>query len=196
MLFPSTKRCRCAHTQFSTHTYLFLYSGQLDPSSQIGLSCFSSSQQRHGRGVVASQSVAACGFPRVCFFFHLSLLLLSAFPTVPLVLCPALFALFFLYIFSVQLPLSLSLALSLFLPLSKLSSDWGTVLYASRLLPLTLSHHDDGLLQHTTQHVGCWAWEAQAFALYNHVRLLLQSLNHAESEHLLPAHSGRVGPSA
>lgn len=69
----------CTHirTQFSTQTYLFLYSGQLDPSSQIGLSCFLSSQKRHGRGVVASQSVAACGFPRVCFSFYLSPLFLS-----------------------------------------------------------------------------------------------------------------------
>lgn len=89
-----------------------------------------------------------------------------------------------------------SLVLSLFFPFSS-SSGLIEVQYCmlANCFP-SLSTISDGLLQHTTQHGGCWAWEAQAFALYNHVRLLLQSLNHAKSEHLLPAHSRRVGPSA
>lgn len=115
----------------SPHTYLFLYSGWLDPSSWIGLSCFSSSQQRHVLGVVASQSVAACGFPRVFFFFHLSpSLYLSAFYfSVTPDLCPALSVSFFAS-FASFFALSCS---SLFL--SKLCSNWGIVLYASWLLP-------------------------------------------------------------
>lgn len=78
-----SKMTICAHirTQFYTQTYLFLYSGQLDPSSQIGPSCFSSFQKRHGCGVVAPQSVAACGFPRVCFSFHLSPSLFLSLPS-------------------------------------------------------------------------------------------------------------------
>lgn len=84
-------------------------------------------------------------------------------------------------------------SLSLFL--SKLSSDWGTVLYAGWLLPSLSPHHDGGLLQQTTQHVSCWAWEARAFPLYNNVRLLLQCLHHGESEALLPARSEQTGPS-
>lgn len=108
-----TTRYQYAHTHaltvFHTHiVYLFLYSGQLDPSSQTGLSCFSSSKQRHGLGVVASQSVAACGFPRVCFSLHLSpSLFLSTFPFVPL--------------FSPRLPLFASFLFLHFILLSAMS---------------------------------------------------------------------------
>lgn len=107
------------------------------------------------------------------------------------------FITFAFYLFSCKsLPPSFSLSLSLFFPFSS-SSGLIEVQYCmlANCFP-SLSTISDGLLQHTTQHGGCWAWEAQAFALYNHVRLLLQSLNHAKSEHLLPAHSRRVGPSA
>lgn len=175
-------------TQFSTHTYLFFYSGQLDPPWHIGLSCFSLSQQRHVLWVLASLVGSL-----VCFFFHLStLLFLSAFLLVALFLCPALSPclLPFLHYFPCPLLLFLSFTFS---PSSVL--DWGIVLYVSWLLPLTLSYHDGGLLQHTIQHVGCWAWDAQAFALYN-CAPAVAALKSCRVWAPSPAHSGRFGPSA
>lgn len=134
------------HSHTFLHTDSFLYSGQLDPSSQIGLSCFLSSQKRHGRGVVASQSVAACGFPHVCSSLYLSPLFFSL-PffwsllfSAQLSLCSFCFSISFASNLLFLQKLALFPALSLFLPLPKLSSDWGTVLYASLLLPLTLFH--------------------------------------------------------
>ena len=170
-------------------------------------SCFSSSQQRHGRGVVASQVCRRLWVPSCMFLPSIYLLLcLPAFPLPPS--CPLLSSLFASFVslafdlsFCSHPPLPFSLlSLSVSLPLS-LSLSPSSVLIEVQycmLVDCCPSHSpiSDGLLQHTTQHVGCWAWEAQAFALCNRVRLLLQSLNHAESEHLLPAHSLRVGPSA
>lgn len=189
------------HTVLHAHIFVSLFwpAGHFLPNWPF---CFSSSQQRHDCGVVASQSVAACGFPRVSFSFRLSSPLFLSHPPLPslsfsaqLSLC--FFITFAFYLFSCKslLP-SFSLSLSLFFPFSS-SSGLIEVQYCmlANCFP-SLSTISDGLLQHTTQHGGCWAWEAQAFALYNHVRLLLQSLNHAKSEHLLPAHSRRVGPSA
>lgn len=169
------------HTQPSSHTHFVWPSG---PFQWNGPYLFLIVLATTWCGVVASQSVAARGFPRVCVCFSFLLSFLFLF-------CFSCFLSFILHpppYFSISFPLSLS-------PPSS-GSDWGTVPYASRLLLLTLSPIRNGLLQHTTQHVSCWAWEAQAFALYNCVCMMLQGFNHAESEHLLPAHSGRVGPSA
>lgn len=207
-----TRRHGYMHTVLHAHIFVSLFwpAGHFLPNWPF---CFSSSQQRHDCGVVASQSVAACGFPRVSLSFRLSSPLFLSRPPPPfpslsfsaqLSLCfLCFFITFAFFLFSCKslppsfsLSLSLSLVLSLFFPFSS-SSGLIEVQYCmlANCFP-SLSTISDGLLQHTTQHVGCWAWEAQAFALYNHVRLLLQSLNHAKSEHLLPAHSRRVGPSA
>lgn len=133
--------CAHIHTQFSTHTYLFLYSGQLDPSSQIRLSCFSSSQQRHGRGVVASQSVAACGFSplSLCYSFGPAC-------SLPNFLFASFVYLFLLPPISYSVMLPLSLALSLFIPLSP-SSVLIEVQYCMRadccpsLSPISAAYH-------------------------------------------------------
>lgn len=104
--------------------------------------------------------------------------------------CPALSVSFFASFASFFCPLLLfSLSLQALFQLR-----YSTV--CQLIAALTLSHPDGGLLQHTTQHVSCWAWEAQAFALYKNVRLPLRCTLNVESEGLLPAHSERVGPSA
>lgn len=79
MLFNDYSKRSYICTQFSTHILVPPYSGRLDPSSWICLSCFTSSQQRLVLGVVASQSVAACGFPCVFFSSIYSLLSTSIF---------------------------------------------------------------------------------------------------------------------
>lgn len=106
MLFNDYSKRSYICTQFSTHILVPPYSGRLDPSSWICLSCFTSSQQRLVLGVVASQSVAACGFPCVFFFFHLlpSLYLYFFFlPWFPPDLWPALCFLLCLFCFFIVL---------------------------------------------------------------------------------------------
>lgn len=141
------------HTVLHAHIFVSLFwpTGHFLPNWPF---CFSSSQQRHDCGVVASQSVAACGFPRVSFSFRLSSPLFLSHPPPSLLSHSQPSSLFasLLLLLSIFFPANLSLPLSpsLFLSLSgsfslfpfffKLRSDWGTVLYASQLLPLTLYH--------------------------------------------------------
>lgn len=180
-------------TQCFPHTYSFLYSGQLDSSSKNWPFLFLVVLAKTWCGVVASQSVADCGFPRMCSSLSLPILIsLSFLFFSKLLLC---FSFFFLL-----LSCKSSLSLLLFLSLPSLFPPNVGLIEVQYWMPADccppLSPISDGLLQHTSQHVSCWAWEAQAFALYNCICWMLQGFNHAESECILPAHSGRVGPSA
>lgn len=106
------------HTVLHAHIFVSLFwpAGHFLPNWPF---CFSSSQQRHDCGVVASQSVAACGFPRVSFSFRLSSPLFLSRPPpplcFPLILSPALSLLLYYFCF---LSFFLQISPSLFPPLS------------------------------------------------------------------------------
>lgn len=136
-------------------------------------------------GVVASQSVAARGFPRVCvcvFFFSALFFLLF-------------FSLCFCFLsFILQIPpISLSLSLVFLLLQAQVWLRYSTVcqsIAAPHSLPSETVCCSVPLSMSAAEH------GRPRLLHYITVCMMLRGFTHAESEHLLPAHSGRVGPSA